>query len=64
VENVAHRVVLDDSNTRKSGSVLVASALATIDNVNYSYAFRVCNGAIQNSFRSARIRYTYNNAGE
>ncbi len=64
LETVAHVVGQDDSQTRKLATVTVASTVATVDNQRYSYAFRVCPIAIQNVFRSARIRYTYSDAGD
>ena len=64
LQNIAHIVGHDDTGLRKTASVVVASTLATVDNVNFSYAFRVCPSAIQNTFNSARIRYTYTSAGD
>ena len=64
LETVAQVVGHDDTQARKAATVAVASAVATVDNATYSYAFRVCPSAIQNAFHSARIRYTYSNAGD
>ncbi len=65
LQNIAQLVGTDHSSLRASVSVAVdPSNLTTIDNARFSYAFRVCPISIQTSFFSARIRYTYSNAGD
>jgi hypothetical protein len=55
---------VDDSQTRQLATVTIESDVGTIDNSRYSYAFRFCPGSFVDSFRSARIRYIYRNAGD
>ena len=64
LQTIAHIVGHDDTGLRKTASVVVASTLAAVDNVNFSYAFRACLSAIPNTFNAARIRYTYTSAGD
>jgi len=64
LETVAHSIGHDDTGLRRAVTITVAANVAAVDNVNYSYAFRACPGVPSNTFRSARIRYTYSNAGD
>lgn len=60
---MAFAVPLDDSSTLKAGSLTLVPDLIVIDNRFYSYGFGVCLGA-DDAFYAARIRYTYETAGD
>jgi hypothetical protein len=60
---IFQRTIVDNTSVRKSVNIRITdAALATIDNAHYTYGFGICldNG---DNFFSARIAYTYEDAG-
>ena len=62
-EEVAHQD-LPESATRVGVDVTLDTSLTTVNNAQYSYGFGVCLQNENDKFYAARIRYTYQNAGD
>ena len=62
-DTIGERTFLNDTNgIRKAGNVPVATSFATVNNFQFSYGLGICLETT--TFRDARVRYTYNTAGD
>jgi hypothetical protein len=55
---------LPESSTRAGVDIRLDPSLTTINNARFSYGFGVCLKSEKDKFYAARIRYTYQNAGD
>jgi hypothetical protein len=62
-EIVANVTISDGAGTRKAADVPGRAALATVNNLAFSYGFGICINS-NSAFYAARIEYTYNKAGD
>ncbi len=63
ISNIASKAFTDFGAVRKAGTAPITAANAVVNNQNYSYVFRACVDP-GGGFYSARINYTYTNAGD
>jgi hypothetical protein len=62
-DKIGERTFLNDTNgLRQAGNVPVTTSFATVNNFQFSYGLGICLEAT--TFRDARVRYTYNTAGD
>jgi hypothetical protein len=63
VDTIASKTFTDNTQARKMGNLPITASLAGIDNLHFSYSLDICLGK-NDGFESARIAYTYTNAGD
>ena len=62
--NVATKIVSLTNDIRRRENMNVNSAIAVIDNAEFSYGFGICPQKAGSKFYGARIIYTYTNASD